>query len=86
MKRRRLYLHVEEGQEVKQGDLLINFDLDYIRNHAKSDNCLLYHTYAADEKGGVTPGCRRNIKNNIQKRRKRQSEISTESRASTSKQ
>ncbi|HDP5789075.1 TPA: PTS transporter subunit IIABC [Staphylococcus aureus] len=29
-------LHVEEGQEVKQGDLLINFDLDYIRNHAKS--------------------------------------------------
>lgn len=30
-------LHVEEGQEVKQGDLLINFDLDYIRNHAKSD-------------------------------------------------
>lgn len=30
-------LHVEEGQEVKQGDLLINFDLDYIRYHAKSD-------------------------------------------------
>ncbi|HDH6860397.1 TPA: PTS transporter subunit IIABC [Staphylococcus aureus] len=30
-------LHVKEGQEVKQGDLLINFDLDYIRNHAKSD-------------------------------------------------
>ncbi|EMK8951916.1 PTS transporter subunit IIABC [Staphylococcus aureus] len=30
-------LHVAEGQEVKQGDLLINFDLDYIRNHAKSD-------------------------------------------------
>ncbi len=30
-------LYVEEGQEVKQGDLLINFDLDYIRNHAKSD-------------------------------------------------
>ncbi|HDM0979976.1 TPA: PTS transporter subunit IIABC [Staphylococcus aureus] len=30
-------LHVEEGQEVKQGGLLINFDLDYIRNHAKSD-------------------------------------------------
>lgn len=30
-------LRVEEGQEVKQGDLLINFDLDYIRNHAKSD-------------------------------------------------
>ncbi|MCS4907854.1 glucose-specific PTS transporter subunit IIBC [Staphylococcus aureus] len=30
-------LHVEEGQEVKQGDLLINFDSDYIRNHAKSD-------------------------------------------------
>ncbi|MBR9303130.1 PTS transporter subunit EIIC [Staphylococcus aureus] len=30
-------LHVEEGQEVKQGDLLINFYLDYIRNHAKSD-------------------------------------------------
>ncbi|EOD8003797.1 glucose-specific PTS transporter subunit IIBC [Staphylococcus aureus] len=30
-------LHVEEGQEVKQGDLLINFDLDYIHNHAKSD-------------------------------------------------
>ncbi|HDE4074555.1 TPA: PTS transporter subunit IIABC [Staphylococcus aureus] len=30
-------LHVEEGQEVKQGDLLINFNLDYIRNHAKSD-------------------------------------------------
>ncbi|HDE6807768.1 TPA: PTS transporter subunit IIABC [Staphylococcus aureus] len=30
-------LHVEEGQEVKQGDLLINFDLDYIRNHAKND-------------------------------------------------
>ncbi|NDP53250.1 PTS transporter subunit EIIC [Staphylococcus aureus] len=30
-------LHVEEGQEVKQGDILINFDLDYIRNHAKSD-------------------------------------------------
>ncbi|HHW9526317.1 TPA: glucose-specific PTS transporter subunit IIBC [Staphylococcus aureus] len=30
-------LHVEEGQEVKQGNLLINFDLDYIRNHAKSD-------------------------------------------------
>ncbi|HBG9341110.1 TPA: PTS transporter subunit IIABC [Staphylococcus aureus] len=30
-------LHVEEGQEVKQGDLLINFDLDCIRNHAKSD-------------------------------------------------
>ncbi|HDZ0241287.1 TPA: PTS transporter subunit IIABC [Staphylococcus aureus] len=30
-------LHVEEGQEVKQGDLFINFDLDYIRNHAKSD-------------------------------------------------
>ncbi|HHX0308179.1 TPA: glucose-specific PTS transporter subunit IIBC [Staphylococcus aureus] len=30
-------LHVEEGQEVKQGDLLINFDLDYISNHAKSD-------------------------------------------------
>ncbi|HDK3987223.1 TPA: PTS transporter subunit IIABC [Staphylococcus aureus] len=30
-------LHVEEGQEVKQDDLLINFDLDYIRNHAKSD-------------------------------------------------
>ncbi|HAR4899377.1 TPA: PTS transporter subunit EIIC [Staphylococcus aureus] len=30
-------LHVEEGQEVKQGDLLINFDLDYIRNHVKSD-------------------------------------------------
>ncbi|HCU7032001.1 TPA: PTS transporter subunit IIABC [Staphylococcus aureus] len=30
-------LHVEEGQEVKQGDLLINFDLDYVRNHAKSD-------------------------------------------------
>lgn len=30
-------LHVEEGQEVKQGDVLINFDLDYIRNHAKSD-------------------------------------------------
>ncbi|HGO3499623.1 TPA: glucose-specific PTS transporter subunit IIBC [Staphylococcus aureus] len=30
-------LHVEEGQEVKQGDLLINFDLYYIRNHAKSD-------------------------------------------------
>lgn len=30
-------LHVEEDQEVKQGDLLINFDLDYIRNHAKSD-------------------------------------------------
>ncbi|HEI7458167.1 PTS transporter subunit IIABC [Staphylococcus aureus] len=30
-------LHVEEGQKVKQGDLLINFDLDYIRNHAKSD-------------------------------------------------
>ncbi|HHD6284073.1 TPA: glucose-specific PTS transporter subunit IIBC [Staphylococcus aureus] len=30
-------LHVEEGQEVKQGDLLINFDLNYIRNHAKSD-------------------------------------------------
>ncbi|HDG9576547.1 TPA: PTS transporter subunit IIABC [Staphylococcus aureus] len=30
-------LHVEEGQEVTQGDLLINFDLDYIRNHAKSD-------------------------------------------------
>ncbi|HDE7355509.1 TPA: PTS transporter subunit IIABC [Staphylococcus aureus] len=30
-------LHVEEGQEVKQGDLLINFDLDYIRNYAKSD-------------------------------------------------
>ncbi|EOB9055813.1 glucose-specific PTS transporter subunit IIBC [Staphylococcus aureus] len=30
-------LHVEEGQEVKQGDLLINFDLDYIRNHTKSD-------------------------------------------------
>ncbi|HDW7806368.1 TPA: PTS transporter subunit IIABC [Staphylococcus aureus] len=30
-------LHVEKGQEVKQGDLLINFDLDYIRNHAKSD-------------------------------------------------
>ncbi|HEB2207810.1 TPA: PTS transporter subunit IIABC [Staphylococcus aureus] len=30
-------LHVEESQEVKQGDLLINFDLDYIRNHAKSD-------------------------------------------------
>ncbi|SBA81083.1 glucose-specific PTS transporter subunit IIBC [Staphylococcus aureus] len=30
-------LHVEEGQEVKQGDLLINFDLDYIRNHAKSN-------------------------------------------------
>ncbi|GJF44831.1 glucose-specific PTS transporter subunit IIBC [Staphylococcus argenteus] len=30
-------LHVEEGQEVKQGDLLINFDLDYIRNNAKSD-------------------------------------------------
>ncbi|UVI90233.1 glucose-specific PTS transporter subunit IIBC [Staphylococcus aureus] len=30
-------LHVEEGQEVKQGDLLISFDLDYIRNNAKSD-------------------------------------------------
>ncbi|HDH4672649.1 TPA: PTS transporter subunit IIABC [Staphylococcus aureus] len=30
-------LHVEEGQEVKQGDLLISFDLDYIRKHAKSD-------------------------------------------------
>ncbi len=23
--------------KIKQGDLLINFDLDYIRNHAKSD-------------------------------------------------
>ncbi|RZI06512.1 hypothetical protein EIG88_16240, partial [Staphylococcus aureus] len=30
-------LHVEAGQEVKQCDLLINFDLDYIRHHAKSD-------------------------------------------------
>ncbi|MBO0927312.1 PTS transporter subunit IIABC [Staphylococcus sp. 30400_3112M30941] len=30
-------LHVEEGQEVKQGDLLISFDLDYIRSNAKSD-------------------------------------------------
>ncbi len=30
-------LHVEEGQEVKQDDLLISFDLDYIRNNAKSD-------------------------------------------------
>ncbi|UXV55830.1 glucose-specific PTS transporter subunit IIBC [Staphylococcus aureus] len=30
-------LHVEEGQEVKQSDLLISFDLDYIRKHAKSD-------------------------------------------------
>uniref|UniRef100_UPI00148D74BB PTS sugar transporter subunit IIA n=1 Tax=Acinetobacter indicus TaxID=756892 RepID=UPI00148D74BB len=29
-------LHVDEGQEVKQGDLLINFDLYYIRNHAYS--------------------------------------------------
>ncbi|PPJ93311.1 PTS glucose transporter subunit IICBA, partial [Staphylococcus aureus] len=32
-----LTLHVEEGQEVKQVELLTNFDLDYIRNHAKSD-------------------------------------------------
>ena len=30
-------LRVEEGQEVKQGDVLIDFDLDYIRNNATSD-------------------------------------------------
>lgn len=29
-------LHVEDGQKVKQGDVLIEFDIDYINEHADS--------------------------------------------------
>ena len=35
---------VESGQQVKKGDKLMEFDIDYIREHAKSDACLVIFT------------------------------------------
>ena len=35
---------VESGQQVKKGDKLMTFDIDYIRENAKSDACLVIFT------------------------------------------
>ena len=35
---------VKAGQQVKKGDKLMEFDIDYIREHAKSDACLVIFT------------------------------------------
>ena len=35
---------VESGQQVKKGDKLMEFDIDYIRENAKSDACLVIFT------------------------------------------
>ncbi|UXR75392.1 glucose-specific PTS transporter subunit IIBC [Staphylococcus sp. IVB6233] len=37
---------VEEGQEIKTGDVLMTFDLDYIKEHAKSDITTIIVTQA----------------------------------------
>lgn len=41
-------VHVSEGDQVKKGDKLMSFDLDYIRKHAKSDACMILLTSLKD--------------------------------------
>ena len=40
---------VEEGQKVKKGDKLMEFDKEYIRENAKSDNCIVVFTSLSEE-------------------------------------
>ena len=35
---------VKDGDRVKKGDKLIAFDIEYIREHAKSDECIIVFT------------------------------------------
>ena len=35
---------VKDGDRVKKGDKLIGFDIKYIREHAKSDECIIVFT------------------------------------------
>lgn len=35
---------VKDGDQVKKGDKLIGFDIEYIREHAKSDECIIVFT------------------------------------------
>ena len=35
---------VKEGDQVKKGDKLIGFDIKYIKEHAKSDECIIVFT------------------------------------------
>ena len=35
---------VKDGDRVKKGDKLITFDIKYIREHAKSDECIIVFT------------------------------------------
>lgn len=40
---------VEEGQKVKKGDKLMEFNMEYIRENAKSDNCIVVFTSLSEE-------------------------------------
>ena len=35
---------VKDGDRVKKGDRLIAFDIEYIKEHAKSDECIIVFT------------------------------------------
>ena len=35
---------VKDGDSVKKGDKLIGFDIEYIKEHAKSDECIIVFT------------------------------------------
>ena len=35
---------VKDGDQVKKGDKLIGFDIEYIKGHAKSDECIVVFT------------------------------------------
>lgn len=39
---------VQEGQKVKKGDRLMRFDVDYIREHAVSEACMIIYTAVPD--------------------------------------
>ncbi len=39
---------VQDGQKVKKGDLLMKFDVDYIREHAASEACMIIYTALPD--------------------------------------
>lgn len=44
---------VEEGQQVKKGDRLIEFDLDYIKSHAVSEQCMAVFTNLTEDEDVV---------------------------------
>lgn len=43
-------LHVEQGQKVKEGSLLLEADLEYIRAHATDDGLIMIFTEGMDDK------------------------------------